>query len=260
MTRATLCAALIVAFAACSSESCSTDSGLPERSNAQKAVAVESCRRVFARLAAGRDAFTEMLVILEGCADLHAAPECADAWRRAARTTPDRRIATAAEGCRAAYCPHLPSPKPALCYRQNRDMTATELGREWVAFERVILTRDMDALATVVLDHLEAHAMPVALPAPAPTPRTPPALRLTVARDGDAVVVSRSDAPDLEVTLTGEATADRARIAPLVEGFQAATLGAAPSLQYQDVLRVMDALREAGVTDILFAAGPDGGP
>lgn len=247
----------LVFFVLAASGACSPDTGPPARSATEQRQAVEACRRVFADIARDGDASSAAARILRGCADMHAAPACADAWRQAARTTPDRRIATAAAGCRAAYCPHLPTPKPTLCYGQVRDMTATELGPMWAAFERVVLTREMgeatEPLIEVFVEGLDRMVQPVVI-----APPTAPASSVTlqVAREGDALVVSRSDAPDRKAALTGDAAGDRTRIAPLVEGFRAATITTQASLQYQDVLRVMDALREAGVPEVTFGVEP----
>jgi hypothetical protein len=84
--------------------------------------------------------------IADACGALYAEGGCRHAYSRAwaKHTSPVDRIKIASEGCRDAYCPRLPMPKPALC--DEAQITLITTGTTWRDFVRVVLTRDLGAV------------------------------------------------------------------------------------------------------------------
>jgi hypothetical protein len=228
------------------------------------AEAIASCRQAFADVAAAADIAAIVPRLFAACADLHTAPACREAWRTAATVPPEMRLAVAAAGCQRAYCPDLPAPRPALCEREIASLPPSELGPAWGELERVVLTRELGDAGAPFGEGFSRLATPIVVPVPPPAPAPAASVTVTlfIRREGAALVVARLDRPAERVTLPAGADGATAatRLGPLLPGVERVVLAADQSLPYQDVVRVIDAVRAAGITEFAISVEPEAAP
>lgn len=202
--------------------------------------------------------------IFTGCADLHAAPGCREAWRTAASVSPEMRIAVVAAGCQRAYCPTLSPPRPTLCEHEVSTMSPSELGPAWAELERLVLARDLGDVGAALGAGLTRLATPIVVPVtqPAAPPDAGTSVTLVVKREGPALVVLRLDDPSRRATIPADADAAALadRLRPLVAGVERVALAADRSLPYQDVVRVLDGLTTTGITRFSIVVEPQPTP
>jgi len=226
--------------------------------------AIESCRQAFAAVAASGDVASTVPGIFTGCADLHAAPGCREAWRTAASVSPEMRIAVVAAGCQRAYCPTLSPPRPTLCEHEVSTMSPSELGPAWAELERLVLARDLGDVGAALGAGLTRLATPIVVPVtqPAAPPDAGTSVTLVVKREGPALVVLRLDDPSRRATIPADADAAALadRLRPLVAGVERVALAADRSLPYQDVVRVLDGLTTTGITRFSIVVEPQPTP
>ena len=218
--------------------------------------AIARCREAKRRALTARhdDAGAAVRALLRGCADVYAVAACRQAHLRAAdeATDPSQRVRIYTDGCRAAYCPLLPEPRPAMC-TASAELDLAALGPAWSELQRAIVFHDHgpEGLARLMADDPMADMRPT--------------VQVEVDALGVRVVLASPLVARTEVALepSGDAHAltEAARAFGLSQGV---VVHADASVPYAALVRVLDALREAGATGIALRAAtggePDAGP
>jgi hypothetical protein len=76
--------------------------------------------------------------VARACGALYAEAGCREAYASAwAHFDPSQRSRIMMEGCRAAYCPKLPPPRPGLCEQAEPNLITART--TWPEFVRVVL-------------------------------------------------------------------------------------------------------------------------
>lgn len=181
-------------------------------------------------------------VFAQACGELFAQPQCRDAWLDDA---PD-----VVEQCAAAYCPALPSL--AACGAGSRDAAA--IGE---LFDAALARADpsYDGRVGALLAALVAPVVVTAVQIPEPLPGNVEELRASVALGPEQIVLISALHPDgltLEWSSGSEAVRERslARLREELARVKAAypmardlVLSASDSVEYGDVIAVMDSVR-----------------
>lgn len=175
-----------------------------------------------------------------GCADLYAAPGCAEAWRAWPTVAVEARVASVAMACRQAACPELPEPRPPLCGSDAPD--AATIASQWPALNRAILARDLG------ITPAEVDAFQFELAALVNRPlRQKPDLRieaegLFIYFEGGFTMLSNP----IDAALL------RAKLEPALAGCAQRTLvlAAGPELGVEVLEPVLDALQALGCTSV----------
>jgi len=204
----------------------------------------------------------------EACADLFGQPMCREAIRMSPVARPEQRALMIAVACQHAYCPELSEPLPTLCEREPNELTPHEISSNWAPFLEGMLARELgerpvedlaerlSGLFALLL--FEPVTIEVEPPQPAPSPRSPTlVVRLTI----------NGNEYRIEAELPGEVFGpwdlplrpDQGDFSGLLEAAMRACNGCAaeihvePSIDYELVIHLMDALREGGVEEITLA-------
>lgn len=220
--------------------------------------------------ATGRSAADGFATVVQACRDLYRAPGCRDGMDAALALPAAERAGHVLAACAAAYCPILAEPRPEACTPAPGDDTASRRLALWGGLRRAILVHELGAARAADFEVASDEAVrraafvraatsqaPSARPR-SDTPAQPAALHLASSADG--VVVTREDGPAATWTLPASPTA--ADFGPVVlaladhPGRPRVRLHATPDLPYATVVAAMDALAQAGFTDVSFATAP----
>jgi hypothetical protein len=140
MRHTTILIGVVLALAGCKTGG--PASGSADAEESKRAPDIRSC-------AASFEESESLSTHVESCRYLWVEPGCRQAWKEALHNPPGNRGEYVIQKCASAYCPELPSPRPALCTRD--DLAGADLLDEepdwlelWTRFNGVVLNRDLE--------------------------------------------------------------------------------------------------------------------
>jgi hypothetical protein len=231
-------------------------------------VAVSRCLRAIQAFApdgrpmAVRDT-PRMDVLIHGpCGDLVGAAVCRRAFDTAATQSPEVAVDTVISACRSTYC-MIPQLQALGTCQLPEPRSSLDKLRAWAGLTKAILVYEAQDEGPTIADALDAARArsPVPFPphVPVPTSAVPtsaePIVEIRAEVGPDKIVrISDSDGRRLDdvplVDLRSYLDAHRADLAR----FTTLRLTVSPvDANYQRVLVVIDAFREAGIADVRFA-------
>jgi hypothetical protein len=201
-------------------------------------------------------------VWIEGCQDVPAIASCREAYAKAVRAPLDQLQSIWSQGCRDAYCPNLPEPRPRLCGPPKARPSTADLALGWAEFSLAVTMHDVNGSQVGVAeavrylaDRAQGQGAP---PPPVIPPRTDPLLeirdedhdrlRLTLFKpDGGTVRTWHTEAPPDAETLQ-DVVAVLGREA---HGQRSLRIKTAPQVQFKSIKATLAALD--GGYDVDFA-------
>lgn len=267
--------ALAPASCRCSGEDPGSSSSAPSAPAAAHSApqqAIAHCR-AGAQRAEGATSSERFAIVAEACAGIFAERGCRDAWLAAAKADPTSKISGIVKGCRAAYCPVLPAPKPVLCEaRFEGGGGPSELWKHWPDFFAAMLERDLGADRVAAREALDGFVVPME-PTVIEVPQIPlpdgGALPVTVRvrcpadcalelEDGDGRKLGRWS---VQGNGKGPGMAQMAKAAAQAAEGRAVAIQADPQVRYAIVIALMDALRAEGLDQVSMSVerAGDGG-
>lgn len=226
---------------------------------------VHRCRRA-QKAAAQLEPEEKERALLKGCKEIFAEEGCRHAHEEAAKAERGDMIPTVVLGCRSAYCPLLPEPRPALC---NRDVVFDDpiaFAEDWSEFVLETMKRDLgyaspefwDDMHEVVATMREELRRPRAPPVRPPSNAVEVHLRLEgegklslsiLAKDGQLIQQwQTTENPDAETLKQLSAAAQKA-----AKRREKVLIGALPEVRFSIIRAVMAALKP-GDYDIGFTS------
>jgi biopolymer transport protein ExbD len=196
-----------------------------------------------------------------GCGEVYREAACREAWRsvadtpRAAPSAPrigpvtEPRTSALASACRDVYCPLLPEPKPGLCAAASQDDAQLTAG--WPELHDAIVARDLSdrpELAQAIRRLFTPVVVPVELPDAGP-PDPPAQLTVELHAGGELIVDGKPVTDDTRVL-------ELARQARSKDPELRAVIKAESSVTHGRVMRILDLLKQAGISKIAFGVTP----
>lgn len=256
-TRRSFTTASIVAglalFASCQREA-PPEPVAPAPAAASNADAIALCRAALDRISRtaddGRDFFA---AFARGCADVHAEPDCRDAWRRAIDARPEKRTREVAAACAPAACRSLPEPKPALCDQEIAHLRPATLDRRWAELYEALIRRD-------VADPRDAELATMLIELQKPPPPPPVAQLQILAKRPDRWLVQVGTAAP-ETLAAPLSAADLARLAQALSRISPPPKGLAliradDTIPDRALESVSNALHAAGLQEVAIERVP----
>ena len=204
---------------------------------------------------------------LTGCKRLFVERGCQLAAEEAANAPSSKIVPTLVAGCREAYCPVLPEPRPSLCHRNLASQSDVSFLEEWSEFVLAVGKRDFGAMpveVSEVMHQLVAELRRKLMAAE--RPRDAVAVYVRLADDGRLIVsMPSSDGGVLREWCTDD-DPDAETLNQLVSAVRSATgqskavsLSSAPQVRFSSIKAVVETLRDAGGYQIYFSVLNDGG-
>jgi biopolymer transport protein ExbD len=182
----------------------------------------------------------QQIAITNACVDIHSVRGCREAYDDMAKAQPSEATNILFTRCAAAYCPLLPTPRPAGC-DHIPDGHADRLAA-WLGLEQAIVAFELGEDRARALTQLTTTtSVELDLPPVAATPVDDdrPKLVVSVTRDGKVLVGAR------EVTDVVQALTEARS-----HGHEEIYINADEQASYAAVVQVMSAAKQAGIDKV----------